>query len=86
MLTPSNNFLNKSFFQSFTNDNNRTSRWKATVTSFKASADGVAANDVFVLKYSNRQTLEISKAELVSKLTNLDDPRLQADGRWQPKR
>ena len=83
LLTPSNNFINKSFYQHFTSDNARTTRWKATVTTFEASGDGVAANDIFLLKYKNKTTLKMPKAELVSKLTNLEDPRLQEDSRWE---
>ena len=44
--------------------------WKANVKSVKASEDGIAANDTFMLRYSNGQGMPISKAELVAYLTD----------------
>ena len=38
--------------------------------SVKASEDGIAANDTFMLRYSNGQGMPISKAELVAYLTD----------------
>ena len=82
-LTPSNSFLTKSFWQNFDMDGHK-SRWKAIVSSIVPSPDGISANDKFKLKYSNKQTLEMSKAELVLHLTtDADHDRLEGDERWQ---
>ena len=65
LLTPSNSFVGKSFKQRFEAEDGglggRARDWKATVKSVKVSDDGVAANDKFVLSYSNKTTMEISK-------------------------
>ena len=83
-ITPSNSFINKSFTQIFREtDQTRPSRWKATVKSFTPSATGLTASDSFVIAYSNRTQLLMSKAELVAALTDLNDPRLMEDSRWQ---
>jgi hypothetical protein len=83
-LTPSNSFLKKSFFQKFDAGGGRTSRWKAIVDSIVPSPDGISANDKFTLKYSNKSTLEMPKAELVQHLTtDADHDRLEGDDRWQ---
>ena len=52
--------------------------------SFAPSSDGVAANDVFTLVYSDRKTMTMSKAELIEKLTSDEDnKRLETDPRWK---
>ncbi|KOO33057.1 zinc finger protein 862 [Chrysochromulina tobinii] len=84
LLTPSNSFLGKSFKQRFeAEDGGRPRDWKATVKSVKVSDDGVAANDVFVLSYSNKTTMEISKAQLVAFLTDEDASGLVDEYTWQ---
>ena len=82
-LTPSNSFLKKTFWHKFENEETgKTSRWKATVLKFTASSDGIAAKDTFTIGYSNKQTLTMSKAEVVAKLTDHDDSGLASDSRW----
>ena len=51
--------------------------------SVKVSDDGVAANDVLVLSYSNKTTMEISKAQLVAFLTDEDTSGLVDEYTWQ---
>ena len=81
LLTPSNSFLGKTFLQEFEGFRNK---FKATVQSFVASDDGIAANDKFWLIYSDRTRLSMSKAELVDRLTSdADHDRLEGDPRWQ---
>jgi hypothetical protein len=82
LLTPSNNFIGKTFRQQF--DGNPRSKFNATVDSFIPSPDGISANDRFILIYRNKTTLQVSKAELVQQLTTEDDhDRLEGDARWQ---
>ena len=84
LLTPSNSFVGKSFKQRFeAGDGGRARDWKATVKSVKVSDDGVAANDKFVLSYSNKTTMEISKAQLVAFLTDEDASGLVDEYTWQ---
>ena len=56
LLTSSNSFLQKQFFQKFENDKGKMSRWKATVIKFKSSSDGILASDTFTVSYTNKQT------------------------------
>jgi hypothetical protein len=82
LLTPSNSFLGKTFWQQFEGDLRR--KWKATIKSLIASPDGIAANDKFELIYSDRTKLEMPKAELVERLTSdADHERLEGNARWQ---
>ena len=84
LLTPSDSFLGKSFKQRFeATDGGRPRDWKATVKSVKVSDDGVEANDKFVLSYSNKTTMEISKAQLVAFLTDEDASGLVDEYTWQ---
>ena len=83
LLTASNSFLHKQFWHKFENDEGKKSRWKATVTKFEASPDGITAKDTFTVSYSNKQTMEMSKAELVDKLTDVFASTLASDERWQ---
>lgn len=81
LLTPSNNFLTKTFKQKFEGYRNA---FKATVRSLKPSEDGVAVSDQFVIAYNDGHTMEMPKAELISKLiSDEEDERLMADSRWQ---
>ena len=81
LLTPSNNFLRKTFLQKF---DGYPKKFKATVQKFEPSLDGVSASDRFTLLYSDRSQLSLSKAELIDKLTtDADNERLMSDSRWQ---
>ena len=84
-LTASNLFLKKTFTQEFapTTAGARPSRWKATVKDFTASDDGIAANDMFAVGYKDGTKIEMSKTELVSKLTDLNNEKLTGDSRWK---
>ena len=56
----------------------------ATVQSFEPSPDGVSASDRFILLYSDRTQISLSKAELIDKLTtDADNERLMSDSRWE---
>ena len=77
-LTPSNVFYGKQFWQKF--DTSPT-RWKATVTNIIFS-DSNAASDKFVVSYSDKTTIEMSKAELVDMLTDEKKSKLMDDPRW----
>lgn len=85
MLTPSNSFLRKSFMHEFEGENGHISRWKATVQSFVPSPDGISARDTFTTIYKNKETLQLSKAELVSRLTVADEQNAHIvnDERWK---
>lgn len=81
LMTPSNNFINKTFNQKFEGYRNA---FKARVKSFEASADGISTNDNFKLIYSDRTTMGMSKAELVAALTSDDDlDRLEGNSCWK---
>ena len=81
LLTPSNNFLRKSFMQKF---DGYPRKFKASVQRFLPSPDGVSASDRFTLLYADRTELSLSKAELIDKLTtDADNERLMGDSRWQ---
>ena len=82
-LTPSNNFIRKTFTHEFEDASGHKTRWKGTVKSVTISPDQIAASDLFTIIYSDKRTTEMSKAELVSRLTKLDDPKLTGDSRWQ---
>eukprot|EP00967_Tisochrysis_lutea_P049311 scaffold60396_cov35-Tisochrysis_lutea.AAC.1 len=43
---------------------------------------GVAANDLFCIGYSDGSTMHMSKAELLDKLTDTNNPKLKEDERW----
>ena len=78
LLTPSENFINKKFKQSF----GPRSIWTATVVSF-THTEGSSAYDKFTLRYSNKTTMEMGKAELVELLTDAEACGLTDDPRWQ---
>lgn len=78
LLTPSENFLNKRFTQSF----GPRSRWKATVVDF-THCEGSDAYDMFELRYTDKSTMKVSKAELVALLTDEAAAGLNDDARWQ---
>ena len=85
LLTPSNSFIDKTFKQRFEPQQagGRVSYWKAKVKSIVPSSDGIAPNDKFVLLYSNRSTMDISKAELVALLTDEEASGLNDECAWQ---
>ena len=80
LLTPSNNFLGKSFSQVFEMETGRKKTFKARVMSFNEGT--VSAMDEFTLLYSDRRSLTMSKGELVSKMTNEENEALVNDSRW----
>jgi hypothetical protein len=81
LLTPSNNFINKEFYQRFEGHRNA---YKARVKTLVPSLDGVNASDKFEIYYAaDRTTLTMSKAELVGLLTSDDDDeRLMSNPAW----
>jgi hypothetical protein len=80
LLTPSENFKGKSFWQAFEGVNGRTTRWKAKVVSFEEGAS--SAMDKFTLRYSNGEELVMGKGELVSKLTDEESIALKQVSYW----
>ena len=83
LLTPSENFIGKTFSQKF---EGFARPFKATVKRMERGANG-AASDTFFLAYAakraaDRTEMTMSKAELVTHLTDESDPRLANDARW----
>jgi hypothetical protein len=70
LLTPSNNFIGKSFMQKWEGYRNM---FKAVVRKLILSIDGISANDSFELFYSDGKKMTMPKAELVAALTSNDD-------------
>ena len=82
-LTPSVNFIGKTFWQKFENAGGRATRWKATVKATVLSDRGVAAADMFTLAYNNKTTMQVSKAELVGYLTDEESTGLADHPQWK---
>ena len=83
-LTPSSAFVKKTFTHVFAHESTgRRTPYRALVKCVVPNPNGVTANDRFIIVYRNNSTLEMSKAELIAKLTNLEDERLKEDPRWQ---
>ena len=83
LLSASDSFLGKTWRQTFAAEGagGRATRWKAVVDKVVTPRAAIAANDRFVILYSNKTTLEMSKSELVAQLSGTND-KLEADPRW----
>ena len=85
LLSPSESFLRKSYFQTFEGANGgRNTRWKAVVLEVHTSDDGNSALDKFTVRYSDSTTLVLKKSELVQHLDNAKEQLLKGDARCPP--
>ena len=98
-LTPSENFIGARFSQKFESNKTWKAtvmsfaagmpphhlRFFSVVTALpnRRSSGTNTTLDVFTLKYTNRETMLMAKGELITHLTNANDPRLLQDDRWQ---